>query len=155
VPPHPDYTGCDIPREAEVGRFRLSVLAPEHVEEDFAVIVDSAPVLAGIFDSGWPDGLTLERNLDDLVRHAREFDEGEAFAWIVRADDGTYLGCAYLRPKGEGAGTVYTWLRRRPDRLDLLAEFNAAFRPWIAGLLPSGYSLSWRTNDGPDPAKRP
>ena len=103
--------------------------------------------------SAWPAGLNLAQNLADLVRHEREFDAGQAFAWIIRSAAGIYLGCAYLKPdlEARGAGRVYTWIRKRTDRLELLAEFNAAFRGWLAPRLPDDFSLTWRTNDQPDP----
>jgi hypothetical protein len=149
MPPHPDFVGRSLPREASCGPFTLNVLEPADVDEDFAVVIDSVGVLGKLFDSDWPQGLTLERNLADLTRHKREFDDGEAFAWIIRELDGTYLGCAYVRPLADVPRTakVYTWVRRRPDRLQRLAEFNACFRDWLDVHLPEHYGTVWKSND--------
>jgi hypothetical protein len=151
--PHPDFDGRPLPRSASLGRFSLDILTPADVDEDFAVVVESAPVLQGIFGNDWPRGLTLEKNLADLTRHQREFDGDFAFAWIVRDSGGGYLGCAYLRPVAgrTGAAEVFTWIRRRPDRLELLAAFNAALAGWLAASLPPGYATTWVSNDMPDP----
>ena len=152
---HPDFADRTIPREASLDGFRLTPLSPAEVDEDFVVVRESTAVLTGLFGDAWPDGLTLEENLADLTRHDREFRARQAFSWIVRAEDGTYLGCAYLYPdtSTRGAGRIYTWIRRRPDRLALLAEFNAAFRAWLMPQLPEGYTASWTSNDMAEPAQ--
>lgn len=146
--PHPDFAGKPPPRNATLGPFVLEVLAPQHVQEDFDVVVASTGVLTGMFGPKWPVGLTLEENLSDLIRHEREFDNDHAFAWIIRAADGTYLGCAYFYPTKEkrGEGRVFTWIRDREDRLELIAEFNAAFDTWLQAYLPEGYGLTWKSN---------
>lgn len=145
---HPDFEGKPLPREAAFGPFRLEVLSPKDVDEDYRIVCESAAVVDGIFGNDWPRGLTLEKNLEDLTRHAREFDDCEAFAWIIRDADGTYLGCAYVRPVvGERAAKVFTWIRERADRLALLSEFNTAFRTWLTPQMPEGYALRWVSND--------
>ncbi|MDU8942585.1 GNAT family N-acetyltransferase [Ovoidimarina sediminis] len=152
--PHPDFRDRAPPEDAAFGRFRLERLTPAHVEEDFAIVTASASVLGGLFASDWPAGLTLEANLADLERHAREFEARYAFAWIIRDADGTYLGCTYLVPIPDtpGKGEVFTWIRDRADRLALLAEFNPAFRRWLTPHLPDGFVLTWASNDRPDGA---
>ena len=131
-----------------MGPFRLTPLAPGAVEEDYAVVIESADVLFGIFGNEWPRGLTLEKNLEDLARHDREFAAEFAFSWIVRSLDGTYLGCAYLNPEHEarGVGRIVTWIRARPDRIGLLTAFNAIFADWLTPHLPEGYRLNWVSN---------
>ena len=95
--PHPDFAGIDLPRECDLGGFRLTPLSPDHVEEDYAAVMSSADVLRGLFDD-WPDGLTLEDDLIDLAWHEREFTTRRSFAWIIRDGEGSYLGCAYVFP---------------------------------------------------------
>ena len=147
--PHPDFAGKPPPRMATFGQFVLEVLAPQFVDEDYAVVIGSTSVLTGLFGQSWPEGLTLEENLADLIRHEREFDNDQAFAWIIRSEAGLYLGCAYLYPTPEkrGEGRVFTWIRDREDRLDLLDEFNRAFKAWLSDYLPEGFALSWTSND--------
>lgn len=145
---HPDFVNTPLPRHAQLGPFTLDVLTPQHVQEDFEVVVESADVLQGLFGDDWPTGLTLEDNLRDLQRHAEEFDACFAFAWIIRSSDGQYLGCAYLNPTPgvSGAGKVVTWIRAGRDRVLTLDAFNTAFRDWLDAHLPTGFSLEWVSN---------
>ena len=145
---HPDFQNSNIPRAAEIGPFRLTALSPAEVDEDFAVVTESSGVLLGLFGDTWPRDLTLEENLSDLVRHDQEFAAKKAFSWIIRSSKGEYLGCAYLYPTlgRQGEGRVYTWIRQRPDRLVLIDQFNALFRQWLIGYLPSGYQMAWTSN---------
>lgn len=142
--PHPDFATIDLPRECNLGGFRLTPLSPDQVEEDYAAVMSSADVLRGFFGD-WPEGLTLEDDLVDLAWHEREFTTRRSFAWIIRDGDGHYLGCAYIFPaQGErGQADVATWIRDMPDRLSTQDLFNALFRKWLEEVLPSGISLSW------------
>jgi RimJ/RimL family protein N-acetyltransferase len=142
--PHPDFAAIDLPRECNLGGFRLTPLSPDQVEEDYAAVMSSADVLRGFFGD-WPEGLTLEDDLVDLAWHEREFTTRRSFAWIIRDGDGHYLGCAYIFPApGErGRADVATWIRDMPDRLSTQDLFNALFRKWLEEVLPSGISLSW------------
>lgn len=142
--PHPDCAAIDLPRECNLGGFRLTPLSPDQVEEDYAAVMSSADVLRGFFGD-WPEGLTLEDDLVDLAWHEREFTTRRSFAWIIRDGDGHYLGCAYIFPApGErGRADVATWIRDMPDRLSTQDLFNALFRKWLEEVLPSGISLSW------------
>lgn len=142
--PHPDFAGVDLPRECNLGAFRLSPLSPDKVEEDYAAVMSSADVLRGLFGD-WPDGLTLEDDLVDLAWHEREFTTRRSFAWIIRDGEGNYLGCAYLfpAPGQRGRADVATWIRDMPERLATQDRFNALFRKWLEEVLPPGISLSW------------
>lgn len=142
--PHPDFATCDLPREAELDTFRLSPLAPPHLEEDFEAVTASAPVLAGLFGD-WPAGLTREDNLVDLAWHEREFTLRRSFAWIVRSPEGPYLGCAYLfpAPGARGSASVCLWIRDRSDRRALIDRLEAELAAWFAGRLPGNVALTW------------
>jgi hypothetical protein len=148
--PHPDFADRPLPRQARFGPFRLDILTPDDVQEDFDVVTESTDVLWGLFGDDWPKGLTLEENLKDLQRHEREFDVAYAFAWIIRSEDGRYLGCAYVKPTPDisGESAVFTWIRTGDDRLSTLAQFNTNFRDWLTDHLPEGYALRWTSNDG-------
>lgn len=146
---HPDFIRRPLPERAVFDGFMLERLTPAVVEEDFRAVTQSAPVLRGLFGDDWPEGLTLAQNGADLARHAREFAACLAFAWVIRSEDGSYLGCAYLNPEPgvRGRGTVVTWIVAREDRLDLLAAFNSAFAAWLSERLPPGFALTWMSND--------
>lgn len=148
--PHPDFTDTTLPREADVGPFRLGPLGPAQAEEDFEVVTTSEAVLVGVFGSDWPKGLTLDENRVDMGWHDREFTAKRSFAWIVRDAEGAYLGCAYLYPDigSTGRGQVVTWIRDMPERLEVLAAFNAVFADWLGPFLPEGYAVTWASNDG-------
>jgi hypothetical protein len=145
VEPHPDFARSDLPREADLGAIRLTPLAPEVAEEDFEVVTASADVLRGVFGDDWPLGLTLDENRIDMGWHAREFTARRSFAWVVRAPDWTYLGCAYLYPEigRRGAARIVTWVRDMPDRDVVARTVNAAFAEWIAAYLPATVDVTW------------
>ena len=146
--PHPDFATSRPPRLAVLGTFHLTPLDPSVVDEDFAVVTASSAVLKGLFGDDWPVGLTLSENAIDLAWHEREFTSSRSFAWVVRDDQGTYLGCAYVYPDlgARGSGKVITWMRDGPDRVPLLTAFNDAFMDWIAAFLPTGGEYTLTTN---------
>jgi hypothetical protein len=132
------------PRNFQLGDYVFSVLNPDCADEDFAAVTASAAHLDGFFGNTWPRGLTWEKNRSDLERHAREFDQKIAFAWVIRNAAGGYLGCAYLRPAEtpDADGGVYLWLRLGETGAERLAGLAGLLRDWLAGL---GY----------DPARHP
>lgn len=136
------------PREFQLGAYHFSVLSPDCADEDFAAVTASAAHLDGFFGNTWPRGLTWEKNRSDLERHAREFDQNIAFAWVIRNATGGYLGCAYLRPAEtpEAEGRVYVWLRVGETGTERLAGLAALLRDWLAGLGydPARYPIDTR-----------
>lgn len=148
--PHPDFTDTHLPRDAVVGAFRLTPLSGAQVDEDYAVIKASEPVLKGLFQgSDWPADVTLASNLTDLHWHDREFTARRSFSWIIRNAEGQYQGCAYLFPDigARGHGAVVTWMGASEERTTRLAAFNRAFRDWLPDFLPEGYVVRWTSND--------
>lgn len=141
--PHPDFCNSALSREATLGAFRLTPLSPAYVDEDLKAVTGSERVLCGLFGDDWPKGLTREENAVDLAWHKREFTAKRSFAWIIRDQAGTYLGCAYLYPDlgARGRAEVTTWMCDTPGRVERLSRFNAAFSDWLAPLLPEGYAL--------------
>ena len=99
--------------------FRLEPLGPQHNEADHAAWTSSIAHVRstpGFPDGNWPppEGMTLERNLDDLRRHAADFDARTGFTFTVLdpgADD--VIGCVYLYPSGSADSdvTVQSWVR--------------------------------------------
>ena len=124
------------PRTFALGGFHFSVLGPECAEEDFAAITSSEAHLFGVFGSEWPKGMTWEKNVEDLERHAREFDEDSAFAWVIRNSAGDYLGCLYLRPQDttRASGEVYLWLQASETSPARVSDLTVRVKDWMAGL---------------------
>ncbi len=147
--PHPDFEVLDMPKAMTLGTYHLGMLTGANVEEDFDAVIQSTPVLQGLFGDAWPEGLTLEENLTDLHWHHREFTSKRSFAWIIRDTAGTYLGCAYLYPAigKRGAGDAVYWMTDTPDRLAHLATFGTLYEDWLKGLLSPSYALDV-TNNG-------
>jgi hypothetical protein len=67
-------------------QFRLEPLGPQHNEADYAAwtsSVDHIRATPGFAGSSWPHGMTLQENLGDLERHARDFAERRGFTFTV------------------------------------------------------------------------
>lgn len=146
--PHPDFAASEVPMCLTLGTYRLDILTGADVEVDFEAVTRSQSVLQGLFGPTWPEGLTLEDNLTDLHWHHREFTAKRSFAWVIRDEVGTYLGCAYLFPAiGErGTGEAAYWTADTPERMAHLAAFGPIYKAWLKGLLPPSYALSYKHN---------
>lgn len=144
--PHPDFVGIDLPRSHVLGDFYLTPLSPDQVDEDFDVVMQSAPLLKDTFGT-WPEGLTRESNLVDLAWHEREFTAHRSFAWILRDADARYLGCFYIYPAigDRGWADAVMWLRDMPKRETTAKRLKDALAEWLVGVLPPDVKLVWLT----------
>lgn len=144
--PHPDFADVDWPRELDVGAHRLTPLSPPFVDEDFNAVQVTAPLFDGIFGD-WPAGLTREDNLIDLAWHEREFTARRSFSWIVREQDGTYIGCFYLFPRlgSRGQADATLWLCDIADRLAVAVALKTALDTWLNDNLPPQIAVTWTT----------
>ena|GEM_PF-3721241 len=124
------------PRTAVLGPFHLSVLTSDCAEEDFAAVIASQERLTGLMGDDWPKGITWAQNHADLARHAQEFDEDIAYAWVIRDPAGGYLGCAYIKPSAEdrGRGVAYLWLQEGEHDPARLADLTQRLTDWMDGL---------------------
>lgn len=128
----------EVPLELAAGTFRLEPLGPQHNEPDFAAWTSSADHIhatPGWAGHDWPDlSMTLEDNLGDLVRHARDFAERQGFTYTVQElGTGETIGCVYIYPPkaaDEGDARVTSWVRA--DRADLDPVLYRAVRDWLA-----------------------
>lgn len=131
-------TGFQPPRALAHGTLRLEPLGPQHNEADHAAWTSSIAHIRstpGFPDGSWPppEGMSLERNLEDLRRHAADFEARTGFTFTV-LDPATedVIGCVYLYP-GESTDadvTVQSWVRASHAELDVpLADAVAA---WLA-----------------------
>jgi hypothetical protein len=134
--------GFDAPTSLVTDDFRLEPLGPQHNEADHAAwtsSIDHIRSTPGYPDGKWPppDGMTLERNLSDLQRHADDFTQRRGFTFtVLDPDDGDVIGCVYLYPSKaeEYDVTVQSWVRADRAHLDVpLADAVAA---WLAADWP-------------------
>src|SRR4051812_6846113 len=114
------------PTSLVTDRFRLEPLGPQHNEADHAAwttSIEHVRSTPGFVDGGWPppEGMTLERNLADLRRHADDFERRAGFTFpVLDPDDGDVIGCVYLYPAKaeESDATVSSWVRADRASLD-------------------------------------
>jgi hypothetical protein len=134
--------GFEPPTTLVTEHFRLEPLGPHHNEADHAAWMSSIPHVRstpGFPDGSWPpsEGMSLERNLADLQRHAADFDARTGFTFtVLDPEDGDVIGCVYLYPsKSPDADvTVQSWVRVSHAELDVpLADAVAA---WLAAAWP-------------------
>jgi hypothetical protein len=129
--------GFDPPTSLATDQFLLEPLGPQHNQADHAAWMSSIEhirSIPGYPDGSWPprDGMTLERNLSDLRRHADDFARGVGFTFTVLADDDDVIGCVYLYPSSspEWDVTVQSWVRA--DRAGLDGPLSDAVAHWLA-----------------------
>ncbi|HEU4568725.1 MAG TPA: hypothetical protein VFR99_11880 [Marmoricola sp.] len=119
-------------------QFRLEPLGPQHNESDHAAWTSSIEHIRstpGYPDGNWPppDGMTLERNLADLRRHADDFAHRRGFTFTVLDPVGRdVIGCVYVypSPSDDWDVTVQSWVRA--DRAELDVPLADAVARWLA-----------------------
>ncbi len=122
--------------------FRLEPLGPQHNDADHAAWtsgIDHIRSTPGFPDGAWPppEGMSLDRNLADLRRHAADFEARSGFTFTVLEPlTGDVIGCVYLYPSESlhADVTVRSWVRASHAELDVpLADAVAA---WLAAEWP-------------------
>jgi len=122
--------------------FRLRPLGPQHNESDYAAWTSSVEhILAtpGYEGSSWPRQMTLDENMGDLTKHAREFATRAAFVYTVLAPDcETVIGCLYIYPSEKPGvdAKVRSWVRAADADLD--AVLYRVVTDWLATSWPFG-----------------
>lgn len=122
--------------------FRLEPLAPQHNDADHAAWTSSIAHIRstpGFPDGNWPplDGMSLDRNLDDLRRHAADFEARSGFTFtVLEPATGDVIGCVYLYPSTspDADVTVQSWVRT--DRAELDVPLADAVAAWLAAEWP-------------------
>ena len=116
--------------------FRLEPLGPEHSERDYAAWSSSIEYILGSPgygpDGSWPREMSLDDNLADLERHARDFAERRGFTYTVREPGGgDVIGCVYIYPlkSAPDVATVSSWVRA--DRAELDVPLHRAVTEWL------------------------
>lgn len=132
--------GFAPPRGLATDHFRLEPLGPEHSERDYAAWTSSIEhILASPgYGAGasWPRSMTLEENLADLERHARDFAERTGFTYTVLDPDDDVVGCVYVYPARDGVhdARVRSWVRA--SRAELELPLRRAVAAWLAEAWP-------------------
>jgi hypothetical protein len=117
----------------------LEPLGPEHNERDYAAwssSVDHIRASPGYgAESTWPHEMSLDQNLGDLERHARDFAERTGFTYtVLDADD--VVGCVYVYPSRDEAhdARVQSWVRVSRSELD--TPLRRAVAEWLGAAWP-------------------
>jgi hypothetical protein len=130
--------GFDAPTSLVTDSFQLEPLGPQHNQADHVAWMSSIEHIRstpGYSAGTWPPpgGLTLERNLSDLRRHADDFTRRAGFTFtVLDPSDHDVIGCVYLYPsKNEDWDvTVQSWVRA--DRAELDVPLADAVARWLA-----------------------
>ena len=124
------------PVRLETERFVLEPLGPEHNERDYAAwtsSMDHIHATPGFTGSTWPREMSLEDNLGDLVRHAKDFSERTGFTFtVLDPADGDVIGCVYLYPADDEIHDVLAESWVRASRADLDVPLWKAVTAWLA-----------------------
>ena len=126
----------EVPHAHAWSEFHLEPLGEQHNDRDHAAWMSSIDHIRSTpgFSPGeeptWPVAMTLEENLEDLVRHAKDFEERKGFTYsILEGDD--VVGCIYIYPsrlEGHDA-EISSWVSK--SRADLDASVREALAIWI------------------------
>ena len=79
--------------------------------------IDHIRATPGFPDGNWPTAMTLEENLADLERHARDFENRRGFTYSV-LDGDDVVGCVYIYPSEQADADVQSWVRASRAELD-------------------------------------
>ena len=133
----------DPPTSLVTPWFRLEPLGPQHNDADLAAWTSSIEHIRatpGFPDGSWPppEGMTPERNLADLRRHADDFARRAGFTFtVLDPADGDVIGCVYVYPTRaeDWDVTVQSWVRASHAHLDkpladAVADWIATDWPW-------------------------
>lgn len=133
----------DPPTALVTDDFRLEPLGPQHNAADLAAwtsSIDHIRATKGFPDGSWPppQGMTPERNLADLTRHAADFAARRGFTFtVLDPADGDVIGCVYIYPTKQPDHDVgvQSWVRASHADLDTpladaVARWLSADWPW-------------------------
>jgi hypothetical protein len=127
-----------VPIHFEGHGFRLEPLGPEHNERDHAAWMSSLDHIhstPGFEESEWPQPMSLQANLADLERHARDFADRSGFTYSI-LDGDEVIGCLYIYPARTEGGdaSARSWVTESRSNMDVIAwrELSA----WLADQWP-------------------
>ena len=127
-------TDFEPPTAHTVGAFRLEPLGEQHNERDYAAWTSSMEHIRsqpGFPDGRWPREMSLEDNLGDLQRHAKDFAERKGFTYTVLDALDDVVGCVYIYPDKDGVHdtAVLSWLRASEAANE--ETFRQAIAEWL------------------------
>ena len=110
------------PRHLTGPGFRLEPLGPEHNQRDHEAwmsSIDHISATPGFPDGSWPSPMSMEDNLADLERHARDFAARTGFTYSV-LDGDDVISCVYIYPTehADTDASVLSWVRVSHAELD-------------------------------------
>ncbi|RRQ76408.1 twin-arginine translocation pathway signal protein [Streptomyces griseofuscus] len=137
----PDFV---VPPPPATDRFRLEPLGPQHNAADHAAWTSSIahiranPDFAG---RSWPPvaGMSLEANLEDLRRHAEDFERRSGFTYTVLSVPGNdVIGCVYIYGSRQDPEVtdVRSWVRASHASLD--TDLYRVVSDWVEREWPFG-----------------
>ena len=142
-----------VPKELSKEQFYFQVLSPKFSEVDYDAVMSSQERLRHVFaeNSKWPEtDMSFEANKSDLVRHEKEFNSREAFAYAVfNSAENNYLGCIYINPteQVDYDCEVYLWVKDSEVTFD--QELFKTVKGWLNEEWPfkrcayPGRTISW------------
>ena len=128
----------DVPASFEAPGFRLEPLGPQHNERDHAAwmsSIDHIRATPGFPDGNWPEPMSLERNHEDLVQHARDFETRRGFTYSI-LDGEDIIGCVYIYPTKRAGhdAEVSSWVIESRAEMDIVVW--STLTEWIAAAWP-------------------
>jgi hypothetical protein len=120
-----------VPPGFEGPGFRLEPLGPQHNERDHEAWMSSIDHIRNTPDfpnGSWPTAMSLESNLDDLVRHADDFANRTGFTYSI-LDGDEVIGCLYIYPSETADADVSSWVRESRAEMDVVTR--RAISGWL------------------------
>lgn len=124
-----------------------TAITRDDLQDDVRGINASLALIRQTRGGGWPtEAVTEDFNYVDIVWHELEFREHESFTYVLRDDQGGYLGCCYLYPMGRRTQLsadllqydvdVSWWVIPNAYEAGCYAKTYRALRRWLATEYP-------------------
>jgi hypothetical protein len=129
----------EVPEHFEGRGFHLEPLGPQHNERDHDAWMSSIDHIRSTPGFGpphdWPAPMSLEANLADLEKHARDFEQRSGFTYSV-LDGDEVIGCVYIYPPRDPGpdASVTSWVRVSRTEMDGVVYRSVS--TWIAETWP-------------------
>lgn len=97
--------------------------------------IDHIRATPGFSGRDWPKEMSLEANRQDLIDHARDFEERVGFTYSV-LDVDEVIGCVYIYPSrdNEHDANIRSWVTEAHKELDI--ELWSTVSDWITTAWP-------------------